>query len=161
MRRLCGSLSLLFVSHVFLDISGGVEEKCKDSSPLWKREIHKYFVRRGIWIVSEFVTQLHLTPCPHCGGERVLAVGTPMMSVANRALTTWRGVPRSNLDAVVCTHCGYTILYARNPSKLKGWWYRVEPIVLLAYPPVIFSPPTPLGWTHWPTSMSETMTNGS
>ena len=52
-------------------------------------------------------------PCPICGGERVLTRCGGYMSLA---IGTFSGV---RLNAIACTNCGYTELFAEDPQKLR------------------------------------------
>ena len=58
-----------------------------------------------------------LTPCPECGGERVIA---PCSEEACLVLTLFSTV---SLQAVTCIECGHTTLYATEPQKLKKLLY--------------------------------------
>ena len=58
-----------------------------------------------------------LTPCPECGGERVIA---PCSEGVNLVLTLFSTVP---LQALTCMVCGHTTLYATEPQKLKKLLY--------------------------------------
>jgi predicted nucleic-acid-binding Zn-ribbon protein len=61
-----------------------------------------------------------LRPCPECGGARVhayIASVPGSLSVAN--VESGGIFPKfSELRAVVCTNCGYTTFYAKQPEKL-------------------------------------------
>ena len=56
------------------------------------------------------------TPCPECGGQRVVAQCAPTMGVYIQR--RWFSSV-SPLMASVCTHCGYTMLYATQPDKVN------------------------------------------
>lgn len=56
------------------------------------------------------------TPCPECGGERVVAQTTNYMSVYKPGTLARSG---SLLKSLVCITCGYTVFYAVEPAKLK------------------------------------------
>lgn len=70
-------------------------------------------------MLSKQPIQTQQKSCPECGGERILAAGTPTMGVYNAQIKRWFGVPTSPLNALVCVDCGYTVFYARNPSQLR------------------------------------------
>ena len=52
-------------------------------------------------------------PCPICGGERVVTRCGKYMSLF---IGTFSGVP---LNAIACTYCEYTELFADDPQKLR------------------------------------------
>ncbi len=52
-------------------------------------------------------------PCPICEGERVFTQCAIHMSLMTG---TFDSVP---LNAIACTYCGYTRLFADNPQKLR------------------------------------------
>lgn len=61
------------------------------------------------------------TPCPECGGECVHAASTGTMTLVpyveqSRFLL---GKHASLLRAVVCTACGYTRFYTKEPERLR------------------------------------------
>lgn len=62
-------------------------------------------------------------PCPECGGERVYAEGGRYMSMAYKRTATSPkfalGGPDLGLHALVCTNCGYTTFYVRDPSAFR------------------------------------------
>ena len=59
------------------------------------------------------------TPCPLCQGERFVAEsnnnvtlkGQGKVVVLNNYSTLW---------ALVCQSCGYTLLFAKSPSKIRS-----------------------------------------
>lgn len=56
------------------------------------------------------------SPCPECGGERVNASCDYHMNVQVTAEGAF--FPKTSpLQALVCTNCGYTTLYATRPDK--------------------------------------------
>ena len=59
------------------------------------------------------------TPCPECHSQRFLAEGVNSVRLVAQG-TMIPGVTGgfSELWAVVCPNCGYTSLYAKNPSRL-------------------------------------------
>jgi len=61
-----------------------------------------------------------LTPCPECGGQRVDVPCTGYMGLQ----PSWNSVTR--LQAVACTVCGYTALYAQEPQKLQRFLKKGE-----------------------------------
>jgi hypothetical protein len=65
------------------------------------------------------------TPCPECGGECVHAAN--QTSYGTLTVRPFFDQPRfllgkrnSLLRAVVCTACGYTRFYAKEPERLRG-----------------------------------------
>lgn len=64
-----------------------------------------------------------IRPCPECGGERVYAQGGGYMAMAykrtSRSPKFALGGPDLGLNALVCTNCGYTAFYVRDPSAFK------------------------------------------
>ena len=52
-------------------------------------------------------------PCPICEGERVLTRCDARMSLV---VGTFDAV---QLQAIACTYCGYTELFAEDPQKLR------------------------------------------
>jgi hypothetical protein len=62
------------------------------------------------------------TPCPECGGERAHALTSVEMLVGLRSHSRWTPMDwnsMSFLQAVACTACGHTTLYAMDPHKLR------------------------------------------
>ena len=64
-------------------------------------------------------------PCPDCGGERVWA-NVDTSGGSSGVTVSVEGPKRfgfntayTRLTALVCTHCGYTRLYAQEPHKLR------------------------------------------
>lgn len=62
---------------------------------------------------------LHL-PCPECGGQRVEAKGNGYMYINKPSAGAASLFSGSPLRALVCTNCGYTTLYVKEPDKLRG-----------------------------------------
>ncbi len=60
------------------------------------------------------------TPCPQCGGERFLAEGVNSVRLVKPG-TALPGITGgfTELWALVCSVCGYTTFYTKNPSKIK------------------------------------------
>jgi len=59
------------------------------------------------------------TTCPECQSERMLAEAGNNVRVVEHQSGGWEAVSaHSELWAVVCTNCGYTTFYAKNPDKL-------------------------------------------
>lgn len=56
-------------------------------------------------------------PCPECGFERILVEGmTTYMGVKKVGMPATSG--SSALWALMCTHCGHTTFYTKEPQKL-------------------------------------------
>jgi predicted nucleic-acid-binding Zn-ribbon protein len=70
--------------------------------------------------MSELSIQPQLNPCSECGGERVQAECGTGMYILNSQKKKLFNLSSNVLTAIVCIHCGYTTLYTRNPSQLKG-----------------------------------------
>lgn len=59
------------------------------------------------------------TPCPECGGERVVARLRTQYPRRDVKVAEAAFFPRSSpLRALVCTACGHTSFYATRPEKL-------------------------------------------
>ena len=59
------------------------------------------------------------SPCPECSGERVVAQGNGYISLVRPGGFSPRlSGEMSGLWALVCTRCGATTFYAKDPSKL-------------------------------------------
>ena len=63
--------------------------------------------------MNEGTQQYRPHPCPECGGQRVVVECNARMSLS---ISTFSSI---FLQAVSCTNCGYTILYAKDPQKLQ------------------------------------------
>jgi len=61
-------------------------------------------------------------PCPECGGERIEAEHEGQLTRrVSLKPDIWHGQYKSKssyVKALVCTACGYTVLYAKNPLDL-------------------------------------------
>ncbi|HLI91762.1 MAG TPA: hypothetical protein VKV37_23950 [Ktedonobacteraceae bacterium] len=62
------------------------------------------------------------TPCPECGGQRVLVQCDPRMAIRTGVLSFTR------LHALTCIECGYTRLYANRPDRLKKVVKEIGPL---------------------------------
>jgi hypothetical protein len=58
------------------------------------------------------------TPCPECGGQRVIAAATQSMRVGRPPGFALGWLGTSPMWAVVCVNCGMTTLYAKEPHKV-------------------------------------------
>jgi len=67
-------------------------------------------------------SQNQVTPCPECGGERVVATitDTTSFTLTSPNADVWHGHKRVYLRdwALVCTYCGYLALFVKNPLAL-------------------------------------------
>ncbi len=65
-------------------------------------------------------------PCPECGGERIHTKYTKQYPAVEIKLTTLLGLlkPSSTINALTCLTCGYTMLYAAQPDKLRPYNYK-------------------------------------
>ncbi len=60
------------------------------------------------------------TPCPQCDGERIVAEGVNNVRLT-KAGTKLPGITGGFTEvwAVVCTACGLTMLYAKDPRQVR------------------------------------------
>lgn len=61
-----------------------------------------------------------IQPCPKCNQNRVTTVfaGREAALIQPKRDPGWLGHNQSMIDAITCTNCGYTELYAHDPAKL-------------------------------------------
>jgi DNA-directed RNA polymerase subunit RPC12/RpoP len=64
---------------------------------------------------SELKDKQQFPPCPECGAERIFAYLSEGTYVAPSRFSFAK---TSQLNAVVCTNCGLTTLYARKPKSV-------------------------------------------
>jgi predicted nucleic-acid-binding Zn-ribbon protein len=60
-----------------------------------------------------------LTPCPLCQGERAIADVTAEMGLMRKGKVALQAIGNfSDLRALVCKSCGYTMFFAKEPHQV-------------------------------------------